>query len=115
MRFSFTVGNEIPISQVRDDVAHAFRKEIEWQSLQENVYSKKDDVVTAISLEISRCKINKLVIGASSCRIFSRAAGRPKSLRSSASNRAAEFNRNGICSGSYVAEQRELDRKWVNF
>lgn len=32
MRFSFTVGNYIPISQVRDDVAAAFRKEIEWQS-----------------------------------------------------------------------------------
>lgn len=88
-RIPTPMGNYIPISQVRDDVAAAFRKEIEWQSTEKLLPYKKmctlkkvqveiiqiesDDVVTAISLEISRCKINKLVIGASSRSIFSRA------------------------------------------
>ncbi|CAA2968021.1 U-box domain-containing 35-like [Olea europaea subsp. europaea] len=88
-RIPTPMGNYIPISQVRDDVAAAFRKEIEWQSTEkllpykmmciekkvqvEIIQIESDDVVTAISLEISRCKINKLVIGASSRSIFSRA------------------------------------------
>lgn len=29
--FYFPVGNYIPISQVRDDVAAAFVKEVEWE------------------------------------------------------------------------------------
>ncbi|KAL2543391.1 U-box domain-containing protein 35 [Abeliophyllum distichum] len=88
-RIPTPMGNFIPISQVRDDVAAAFRKEVEWQATDkllpykmmctkkkvqvEIVQIESDDVVTAISLEISKCKINKLVIGASSRTIFSRA------------------------------------------
>ncbi|KAL6580601.1 hypothetical protein OROMI_008625 [Orobanche minor] len=84
-----TVGNYIPISQVREDVADAFRKEIEWQVTEkllpykrmcsqrkvqvEIVQIESDDVETAISGYIQKHEINKLVIGVSSRRMFSRA------------------------------------------
>lgn len=32
--FEFPVGNVIPLSQVRNDVATAFKKEVEWQTNQ---------------------------------------------------------------------------------
>ncbi|KAK6155935.1 hypothetical protein DH2020_010183 [Rehmannia glutinosa] len=88
-RIVLTVGNFIPISQVRDDIAAAFRKEVEWQVTEkllpykrmcsqrkvqvEIVQIESDDVATAISANIRKYKINKLVIGASSRSIFSRA------------------------------------------
>ncbi|KAK6131825.1 hypothetical protein DH2020_034443 [Rehmannia glutinosa] len=88
-RIPTPMGNFIPISQVRDDIAAAFRKEVEWQVTEkllpykrmcsqrkvqvEIVQIESDDVATAISANIRKYKINKLVIGASSRSIFSRA------------------------------------------
>uniref|UniRef100_A0A5B6YJP8 RING-type E3 ubiquitin transferase n=1 Tax=Davidia involucrata TaxID=16924 RepID=A0A5B6YJP8_DAVIN len=82
------MGNSIPLSQVRDDVAAAYRKEVDWQTSEKLLPYKKmcaqkkvqveiiqiesDDVVNAISAEVAKCTINKLVIGASSSSIFSR-------------------------------------------
>ncbi|GFY84398.1 U-box domain-containing protein kinase family protein [Actinidia rufa] len=82
------MGNSIPISQVRDDVAAAYRKEVEWQATEKLLPYKKmctqkkvqveilqiesDDVVYAISREVAKSTINKLVIGASSRGMFSR-------------------------------------------
>ncbi|EYU20190.1 hypothetical protein ABFS82_06G050600 [Erythranthe guttata] len=84
------MGNGIPIAQVRDDVAAAYRKEIEWQTNEkllpyqnycirrkiqaEVVTIESDDVVNAIADEIAKSNIKKLVIGASSAGgVFSRA------------------------------------------
>lgn len=82
------MGNFIPISQVRDDIGIAFRKEVEWQTDEMLIPYKKmcgqrkaqveviqiesDDVASAIAEEVAKCKINKLVIGASSRSMFSR-------------------------------------------
>ncbi|XP_059666914.1 U-box domain-containing protein 35-like [Cornus florida] len=82
------MGNSILLSQVRDDVAAAYRKEIEWQTSEkllpyknmcvqrkvpvEILQIESDDVVNAIAGEVAKCSINKLVIGASSRSIFSR-------------------------------------------
>ncbi|XP_011028465.1 PREDICTED: U-box domain-containing protein 35-like isoform X2 [Populus euphratica] len=82
------MGNFIPISQVRDDVAAAYKKEKEWQTLQmllpfKSICTRKkvqvdivlielDDVAKAIAEEVARCNINKLVIGAASHRMFTR-------------------------------------------
>ncbi|KAA8533898.1 hypothetical protein F0562_031415 [Nyssa sinensis] len=82
------MGNSIPLSQVRDDVAAAYKKEVEWQTSEKLLPYKKmcaqkkvqveimqiesDDVVDAISMEVAKCSISKLVIGASSRSIFSR-------------------------------------------
>ncbi|XP_052187044.1 U-box domain-containing protein 35-like isoform X2 [Diospyros lotus] len=82
------MGNSIPISQVRDDVAAAYIKEAEWQTNEKllpysNMCSRKkvqveilqiesDDVVDAISREVDDSTISNLVIGASSHSIFSR-------------------------------------------
>ncbi|KAL0292494.1 UNVERIFIED_CONTAM: U-box domain-containing protein 35 [Sesamum calycinum] len=87
-RIPTPMGNLIPISQVRDDVATAFRKDVEWQATEkllpykrmcdqrkvevEIVQIESDDVVTAVAGEIRKHKISKLVIGASSRSIFSR-------------------------------------------
>ncbi|XP_017258655.1 U-box domain-containing protein 35 isoform X1 [Daucus carota subsp. sativus] len=84
-----TVGNFIPISEVRDDVVATYIKEVEWQTDEKLIPYKKmcaqrkvqvevlqieaDDVVNAIVGEVARCKIKRLVIGASSRGIFSRA------------------------------------------
>ena len=35
------MGNSIPISQVRDDVAAAYRKEVEWQATEKLLPYKK--------------------------------------------------------------------------
>ncbi|XP_009771774.1 U-box domain-containing protein 35-like [Nicotiana sylvestris] len=82
------MGNSIPISQVRDDVVAAFRKDVEWQTSEklhpykmlctrlkvqvEVVQLESDDIVEAIAHEVSKLNIIKLVIGASSWSIFSR-------------------------------------------
>ncbi|KAL6952532.1 hypothetical protein U1Q18_015190 [Sarracenia purpurea var. burkii] len=82
------MGNLIPLSQVRDDVAAAYRKEVEWQTNEKLLPYKRmctqkkvqvevlqiesDDVVYAISREVVKSTINKLVIGASSRKMFSR-------------------------------------------
>ncbi|XP_068634331.1 U-box domain-containing protein 35-like isoform X2 [Aristolochia californica] len=82
------MGNSIPISSVRDEVVSAYRKEIEWQTNSmllpfkqmctrrrveaEAVAIEADDVVAAISDEISKFSITTLVIGASSHNVFTR-------------------------------------------
>ncbi|KAL1559301.1 non-specific serine/threonine protein kinase [Salvia divinorum] len=74
---------------IRDDVAAAYKKEVEWQAAEKLLPYKRmcsqrkvqveiaqiesDDVVTAISGDIQKHRISKLVIGASSRSIFSRA------------------------------------------
>ncbi|CAN6166519.1 unnamed protein product [Urochloa humidicola] len=80
------MGNFIPISQVREDVASAYRKEAEWQVSNmllpfkkmcaqkkvetEAVLLESDDVAAAISEEIGKFNICKLVLGSSSKNIF---------------------------------------------
>ncbi|KAL7107394.1 hypothetical protein ACP275_06G051500 [Erythranthe tilingii] len=87
-RIPTPMGNYIQISQVRDDVAAAFRKEIQSQVSEKLLHFKKmfdqkrvhveivqieyNDVVTAISANIQKHRIDRLVIGASSRSIFSR-------------------------------------------
>ncbi|CAN6215188.1 unnamed protein product [Urochloa humidicola] len=82
------MGNFIPISQVREDVASAYRKEAEWQASNmllpfkkmcaqkkveaEAVLLESDDVAAAISEEIGKFNICKLVLGSSSKNIFRR-------------------------------------------
>ncbi|KAJ3681891.1 hypothetical protein LUZ60_014464 [Juncus effusus] len=82
------MGNYIPISQVREDVASAFRKEKEWEAHSlllpykkmcsqrkveaEAVIMESDDISEAINQEIIKFKIGKLVLGASSKNIFTR-------------------------------------------
>lgn len=82
------MGNFIPISQVRDDVATAYKMELEWQKNEMLLPYKKmcarekvqvdivmiesDDVVNAIAGEMAKSTINKLVIGVSSHGIFTR-------------------------------------------
>lgn len=82
------MGNFIPISQVREDVASAYRKEAEWQASNmllpfkkmcaqrqveaEAVLLESDDVPAAISEEINKFNICKLVLGSSSKSIFRR-------------------------------------------
>ncbi|MCI50255.1 U-box domain-containing protein 35-like, partial [Trifolium medium] len=69
-----------PISQVRDDVAAAYRQEVEWQTHQMLLPFKKmceqrkvhvdvvviesDDVASAVAEEIAKDGITKLVVGA---------------------------------------------------
>lgn len=88
-RIPTPMGNYIPISGVRDDIAAAYRKDIESQVNEKLLPHKKicsqkkvhaeieqiesDDVVSAISAEIRQHMINKLVIGVSSRPFFSRA------------------------------------------
>lgn len=82
------MGSFLPISQVRDDVVAAFRKDVEWQTsvnllpykmlctkrkVQVEVLQlESDDIVKAIAQEVTKLNIIKLVIGASSRSIFSR-------------------------------------------
>ncbi|CAI0449642.1 unnamed protein product [Linum tenue] len=82
------MGNSIPISQVRDSVAKAYRKEMEWKASQLIVpykdlctqrkvqvdvcMTEADNVANAIAEEVSKSMISKLVIGASSRGMFSR-------------------------------------------
>lgn len=82
------MGNFIPISQVREDVASAYRKEEEWRASNmlvpfqkmcaqrkveaEAVLLESDDVASAISEEIGKFNICKLVLGSSSKSIFRR-------------------------------------------
>ncbi|KAJ9539767.1 hypothetical protein OSB04_026273 [Centaurea solstitialis] len=85
----------VPLSQVREDVVIAHRKDVEWQAYEkllpfknmcakrkvqvEIVQIESDDVAEAIKQEVSKGNISKLVIGASSNSIFSR--GRNLSAR----------------------------------
>ncbi|XP_057249579.1 U-box domain-containing protein 35 isoform X2 [Beta vulgaris subsp. vulgaris] len=82
------MGNLIPLPQVRDDVAVAYKKEIEWQRTEmilpfqkaliqkkvsaELVLIEADDVPNGISREIAKHGIKSLVIGASSNSLFAR-------------------------------------------
>ncbi|XP_076897307.1 U-box domain-containing protein 35-like isoform X2 [Bidens hawaiensis] len=86
-RIPTPIGPQL-ISQVREDVVTAYKKEMEWQTYQklipyknmcerrkvdtEIVQIESDDVVEAIKHEIVKNNISKLVIGASSKGIFSR-------------------------------------------
>ncbi|KAK7271561.1 hypothetical protein RJT34_27567 [Clitoria ternatea] len=80
------MGNIIPLSQVRNDVATAFKKEVEWQTNQmlhpfkrmceqrkvhvDVVVIESDDVATAVAEEVAKGAITKLVVGASSRGLF---------------------------------------------
>ncbi|RVW86225.1 U-box domain-containing protein 35 [Vitis vinifera] len=92
------VGNSIPLSQVRDDVAEAYLEEMGWQTSEmllpyktmflhkkvqvDVVVIESDDVAKAIAEEIAKSTIHKLVIGASSSGMFSRKVkGQSLSLR----------------------------------
>ncbi|XP_010555606.1 PREDICTED: U-box domain-containing protein 35 isoform X2 [Tarenaya hassleriana] len=82
------MGNAIPISEVRDDVAAAYRQEVKWQAMEmikpfekicerkkvaaEIVMLEADDVAAALAEEINRHLVNRLVIGGSSRSFFSR-------------------------------------------
>ncbi|XP_058084702.1 U-box domain-containing protein 35-like isoform X2 [Magnolia sinica] len=82
------MGNYLPISQVRDEVASAYKKEVEWRTTAmllpykqmcsqkqveaEAVVIEADDVADAISEEIAKFSINTLVIGASSRSMLAR-------------------------------------------
>lgn len=82
------MGNYIHISQVRDDVAAAYKKEVEWQKHEmllpyrkmcalrkiqaDIVIIESDDVSNAIAEEVTKRGITKLVIGAPSRGMFSR-------------------------------------------
>nr|ABL85042.1 serine threonine kinase [Brachypodium sylvaticum] len=82
------MGNFIPISQVREDVASAYREELEWQARNmllpfkkmcaqrqveaEAVLIESNDVPSAISEEIDKFNICKVVLGSSSKGIFRR-------------------------------------------
>ncbi|XP_020114703.1 U-box domain-containing protein 35-like isoform X2 [Ananas comosus] len=88
------MGNYIPISNVREDVASAYKKEMEWRANAvllpykkmcsqkkveaEAVIIEADDVADAISGEIAKFAISRLVIGASSRNIFTRKIKGPK-------------------------------------
>ncbi|KAK1421382.1 hypothetical protein QVD17_23678 [Tagetes erecta] len=83
----YQVGS-VPVSQVREDVAIAYKKEVELQTYEqllpfknmcarrkvdvEIVQIESDDVAYAIKHEIEKSNISKLVIGASSKGMFSR-------------------------------------------
>lgn len=80
------MGNVIPLSQVRNDVATAFRKEVEWGKNQmmlpfkrlceqrkvhvDVVVIESDDVAIAVAEEVAKGAITKLVVGTSSSGIF---------------------------------------------
>lgn len=82
------MGNSIPLSQVREDVAAAYIKEVEWQTNEmllpfktlcarkkvevDVVVIESDDVVNAIAEEVAKHGIDKLVIGAPSRGLFRR-------------------------------------------
>ncbi|OVA04666.1 Protein kinase domain [Macleaya cordata] len=82
------MGNYVPISQVRDDVATAYKNEVEWRTTRmlrpfkemfsenkvevEVVVIEADDVALAISGEVAKHQISELVIGASSTSMFTR-------------------------------------------
>ncbi|XP_059316097.1 U-box domain-containing protein 35-like [Lycium ferocissimum] len=97
------MGNLIPIAQVREDVADAFRKEVELQTSEKLlpyktmcsrrqvqvgvVQLESNDVINAIAGVVSKCCINKLVIGTSTPGIFSRG----RNLSASISEKAPTF------------------------
>ncbi|PIA61713.1 hypothetical protein AQUCO_00200004v1 [Aquilegia coerulea] len=100
-----TLGN-YPISQVRDDVAAAYKKEVEWKTNKmllpykqmftakkvevEVLVIEADDVAEAIARQVSKLKSTKLVIGASSRRRFQWAM-KSKDLSSKISECAPKF------------------------
>lgn len=82
------MGNSIPISQVRDEIATAFRKEMEWQANEkllpykimctqrkvqvEILQIESDDVANELTEQVAKRNITKLVIGTSSRGLLSR-------------------------------------------
>ncbi|XP_057952289.1 U-box domain-containing protein 35-like isoform X2 [Malania oleifera] len=82
------MGYFIPISKARDDVAAAYKEEVEWQTCEKLLPFKKmcaqqkvpvditviesDDIANAIAGEVAKCTINRLVIGVSTESIFRR-------------------------------------------
>ncbi|PON51051.1 Mitogen-activated protein kinase kinase kinase [Parasponia andersonii] len=98
------MGNLLPLSQVREDVAAVYRKEMEWQKnelllpyrkicLQRKVevdivMIESDDVPSAIASQVAKLAISKLVIGAPSRGMFTR---KPKGLSTKISARTPNF------------------------
>ncbi|KAF5456243.1 hypothetical protein F2P56_025744 [Juglans regia] len=94
----------IPVSQVRDEVAAAYMKDVEWQTSEMLLPCKKlcaqkkvevdvlviesDNVANALAEEIAKLGINKLVIGASYRGLFTR---KLKGLASKISVRTPRF------------------------
>ncbi|XP_031483078.1 U-box domain-containing protein 52-like isoform X3 [Nymphaea colorata] len=86
------MGNFIPVSNVREDIVAAYKKEIEWETSSklhpfkqmcaqrqvavEISVLEAEDVAQAISEEIAKSEIHALVIGSSSRSIISRKFGR---------------------------------------
>ncbi|XP_004307786.1 PREDICTED: U-box domain-containing protein 35-like [Fragaria vesca subsp. vesca] len=82
------MGNLIPISEVREDVVAAYRKDMEWQTSElllpykkmcalkkvqvDVVVIESDNVANAIAEEVSKSAISNLVIGAPSRGLFTR-------------------------------------------
>ncbi|KAL8167555.1 hypothetical protein V2J09_009054 [Rumex salicifolius] len=82
------MGNTIPLHQVRDDVAAAYKKEVEWQKMEmilpykklcisrkvpvEIILIEADDIAVAVSQEIAKIGAKDIVLGASSNGMFSR-------------------------------------------
>ncbi|XP_061997820.1 U-box domain-containing protein 35-like isoform X2 [Rosa rugosa] len=82
------MGNLIPISEVREDVVAAYRKDMEWQTSElllpykkmctlkkvqvDVVVIESDNVANAIAEEVSESAISNLVIGAPSRGLFTR-------------------------------------------
>ncbi|KAI3918749.1 hypothetical protein MKX01_042069 [Papaver californicum] len=71
------MGNYIPFSQVRAEVASAYKMEVESKARRmlvvvEVVVVEADDIAEAISAEIAKHSNTELVIGASSSGVFSR-------------------------------------------
>ncbi|GAB4825904.1 hypothetical protein Ancab_008771 [Ancistrocladus abbreviatus] len=102
----FPVGNILPFSQVREDVAITYKKDVEWQKRElfipfqklcdskkvpvEIVLIESDDIANTISREIAKRAIKDLVIGASSNTLFSRKI-KGQTLASAISESAPSF------------------------
>ncbi|XP_031501541.1 U-box domain-containing protein 35-like [Nymphaea colorata] len=96
------MGNSLPISKVREDIVAAYRKEIEWQTNTkllpfkqmcakrqvevEILLIESDDIANAISEDIAKTEVTKLVIGSSSRSIISRHRGLSRRISSSVPN-----------------------------
>jgi serine/threonine protein kinase len=120
------MGNLISLSQVREDIAVAFKKEVEWQTTEKldpykRMFERKkvqveiaqiesDDIVTAIAAEVHNSCINRLVIGASSRSIFSRG----KSLSSRIAECAPCFCTVYAVSRGKLSSIRPADSSTVN-
>ncbi|KAF4364939.1 hypothetical protein F8388_020653 [Cannabis sativa] len=95
------MGNFLPISDVREDIAEAYKTEMHWKTIElllpykkmclqrkvevEVVVIESNDVPNAIAAKVAELAITKLVIGAPSRSMFIR---KPKGLSTKISERA---------------------------